>query len=163
MSPVKTKGTINRSVRPKIKREISQRNVAVNNEEDLTPSPIFSSKFKTCIAKSNGEKCLCMKCSSNEIGKQPNLSHSTICGCHDCFVKECHETKPLSKDKLINVIRNFIANREASDNEQLESHPVDCMCKNHLIFYKKNKITILDKFLNKQKYEEDKPTSTDKL
>ena len=63
--------------------------------------------------------------------------------------------KPLSKDKLTNVIRNYISNREIYDNAELESHQVYCMCKNHIIFYKKNKLAILDKFLNKQKSKTD--------
>ena len=140
-------------MKPKINRGNSQRNVSDDNDEDLTPSPIFPSKFKAYSPENHGENCMCTKCFSKKTFEQSNLSHPAICGCHECFTKECHEMKPLSKDKLINAIRNFISNKEISDNTKLETHQEDCMCKNHLIFYKKNKIAILDKFLNKQKSE----------
>ena len=134
ISPVKTKD-IDRSVRPKIKRGNSQRNVSIIVNEDITPSPIFPSKFKN-----HSEKCLCIKCFPKETNDEFNPSHSTICGCHDCFVKECHIIKPLSKEKLINAIRNFITSKELSDSTELDSHQKNCMCKNHLIFYKKIKL-----------------------
>ena len=87
-------------------------------------------------------------------------SHTSSCGCHDCFLQECNLINPLTKDKLINVIRNFISFKEMPEITQLESHHPECMCKDHLLFYKKNKVSVSDKFLKKQSTKESSLTVT---
>ena len=180
LSPIKTNDNVNRSVRPKIIRENAQRANEIsdkdeeitpslvlptkfkNTNEEITPSPVFPTKLKNTNAKTLDKKYQSTKCFTKQADKQSTPTHSSTCGCHDCFVKECLLMKPLSKDKLINIIRNFLANKELLDISELESHQPDCMCKHHLIFYKKNKIAVLDRFISKQNCEENSPSvSTD--
>ena len=163
LSPVRrnTKEGIQRSVKPKIQRnqneltkKVKSGELANNNEESINSSPVFNSKFKNSkqpTDKIHEENCKCMECFQGEINENSELPHNSTCGCHECFVHECMAIKPLTKEKLIIMIRSFIDNKFLNEDNQLDSHPSECMCKNHLIYYKKNKVTILDKFLSQQK------------
>ena len=166
LSPVKAEDKIpSRSVKPKIIREATPKIEDVDKvEEKITPSPVFPTKFKTLVnpskIKTHGEKCQCIDCVAKELRKQSMSSHTSSCGCHDCFLQECNLINPLTKDKLINVIRNFISFKEMPEITQLESHHPECMCKDHLLFYKKNKVSVSDKFLKKQSTKESSLTVT---
>ena len=48
-----------------------------------------------------------------------------------------------------NIIQNFIVNRKIENEEDLESHPPECLCLDHLKYYRTIKIKVLDKILNK--------------
>ena len=134
---------------------------------EISPSPVFPSRFSRNI-ETNKERqysncCECQRCVSISA---PNIGpHHEQCGWHFCFLKDCRETKPLVKDKLINIIRNFLSKRDCTA-KNLSYHPEECMCINHLRYYKENHITILDKFLEKQKYTSehtsDNPTEINK-
>ena len=143
----------------KLKRQTSSK----ENELDISPSPIFKSKIKTTkeIHQSTKEN---NECSSK--GSEPNVNqHHDLCGCHECFIVNCNAAKPLTKDKLRNVIRNFISNKEKTKPDILEMHQDDCMCINHLLHYRENKISILDKFLDNRKHHDEiqssKPLESD--
>ena len=104
---------------------------AVNNDEykiedEITPSPIFTSKM-------------------NKLSSL-NKEHTDNCGCHSCFIKTCCKIQSLTKDTLINTIRNFIRFK-SKETTNLELHQTGCMCINHLIQYKEKHIHILDNFL----------------
>ena len=163
---------LNRSVKPKIQRNQSEiiRKIKLdehtyNKEETLTSSPVFNSKFKNLRKPTadqiHEENCKCLECFQSEIDKYSELPHGSSCGCNECFVHECKSVKPLTKDKLINIIRSFMNNKILAEDNQFDTHPSGCMCKNHLIYYKKNKITILDKFLNQDKCKIDNPDNID--
>ena len=65
-----------------------------------------------------------------------------------CFIKSCKENDKLTKDTLINTVRNFMKYRRTEVTD-LQTHVDGCMCVNHLIYYKERHIQILDKFLEK--------------
>ena len=189
VSPVKNSANSNSSTRPKIQRnskisnDMSETTLTKeilpsqtfsktkekeqnNNVSDISPSPIFPTKFKNTnksVSSINHDKnCKCINCFQNEIDQCSPTSHNNLCGCHDCFIKEANSVKPLTKEKLINIIKSFIVNRKVDSDSQLELHCPDCMCTNHLNYYKKNKITILEKFLSKQNNKNEKSnTSTE--
>ena len=89
--------------------------------EEITPSPIIGKRLKT---------------------------HNETCGCNDCFIESCHKIQNVTKDRLINTIRNFVQykNKETTD---LESHTEGCLCVNHLIHYKDKHIHFVDNLLEK--------------
>ena len=171
LSPIKnTTGNEGRSVKPKIQRnqiEISRKNktdectnskeeiieTANSKEETIDPSPVFISKFKNLKkpAPIHGEKCKCLECFQNEIDKYSELPHGNSCGCHECFVHTCKAVKPLTKDKLVNIIKSFINDKTSNKDDKFDTHPTECMCVSHLLYYRKNKIAILDKILDQQK------------
>ena len=93
--------------------------------------------------------CECQECIQNENASKPTTHHER-CGCHSCFLENCSENRSLNKDKLRNIIRNFLLRKDniASD---LKSHHEECMCVSHLLYYRENKISVLDNFLDKQK------------
>ena len=164
MSPTNKNTTVNRSVRPKILRNQNKMlmkvmaNEPCNSEkEPMIPSPVLKSKLKNTRKPPHSfdlihkENCICASCTEYTSNTYSKQSHNSYCGCHDCFIEECNAVKPLTKDKLINMIRTFINSKTLSEKEPLASHQTDCMCKGHLIYYKQNKITILDKLLNQSK------------
>ena len=179
LSPVKNStGNVGRSVKPKIQRnhcDTSRKIQAIeaaNSKEEITestnseeiaefsstgeiidPSPVYHSKLKIVrktVVPVHEEKCKCLDCFQSEINKFSELPHGNSCGCHECFVHTCKDVKPLTKDKLINIIKSFIKNRTLNKDDQLDTHPSECMCVNHLLYYKKNKIAVLDKFLSQK-------------
>ena len=189
VSPVKNSANSNSSTRPKIQRnskisnkhEITltkeilpsqtfSKNPETKNKEnndniiDISPSPILPTKFKntnrSVSPASHDKNCKCIKCFQNEIDKCSPTSHNSLCGCHECFINETNSVKPITKEKLINIIRSFIVNRKVDTDIQLELHCPDCMCTNHLIYYKKNKISILENFLSKQNNKTEKSTTS---
>ena len=163
LSPVRnTNEGIKRSVKPKIQRnqseltrKVKSDELAHNEVDSINPSPVFNSRFKNPRKPTSDEiheeNCKCLECVQSKFDKHSELPHNDTCGCHECFVHECQAIKPLNKEKLINVIRSFISNRSLDEDNQIDSHQSGCMCRNHLIYYKKNKVTILDKFLSQQK------------
>ena len=161
LSPIKSSTPI--SVKPKIQRntkitsEICETNRIDNNEK--FSSQVFPTKFKSTKSKSENnyeQNCKCVNCFEREINTYSLESHNNFCGCHECFIRETNLARPLTKDKLINIIRSFISNRKVQIDDQLDSHCSDCMCKNHLIHYKKNNIVFLDRFLAKHNYKPEK-------
>ena len=38
--------------------------------------------------------------------------HDSTCGCNDCFVEICNNSKNITKDGLTNIVRNFIKLRK---------------------------------------------------
>ena len=163
LSPVRnTNENSKRSVKPKIQRNLNDlqsimkcNEVIDNKEAYAIPSPVFTSKFKIS-RKQNSDKiheanCKCLDCFQSDISQCSRTAHDSSCGCHECFVEECKVISPLTKDKLINIIRSFINDRSSNNESPLDSHESECMCRNHLIYYKKNKVSILDKFLSQLK------------
>ena len=130
-------------------------NLSLTTDEldNITPSPVFPSRMKRIMeSKENIHtgNCKCKECLQRETQENTIETHDNLCGCHDCFVNECHIIKPMDKEKLVNTIRSFITNRKVKNTTKLELHPTDCMCVDHLLYYKKNKILIIDKFMDKQ-------------
>ena len=121
--------------------------------DEITPSPVYQSRYldimKNAKEKRESKVCECQQCSLKDAVPEVGYHHGR-CGCHNCFLKDCKETKPLTKDKLINVIRNFFSRKDSGESLiPLELHTKDCMCIKHLHFYRVNKISYLDKFLAK--------------
>ena len=88
------------------------------SQEGISPSPI--------IGKRKGKLT-----DPNTI---PTMKHNSSCGCHECFhdvVKQ--QGAGLSHTRLHNIIENFINYRKHNDDSNLEDHPVNCMCVNHLV------------------------------
>ena len=141
---------------------IKKRNLRLNRQttsennmtEDISPSPVFQSRFLN-IAKASkdvqgNKECECQYCTQEGVTPL-TVNHHEQCGCNNCFLKDCKETMPLNKDKLRNIIRNFLSRKDSSGTSSpLESHPEDCMCIKHLHYYRTSKILILDNFLSKQ-------------
>ena len=122
--------------------------------DDITPSPVYQSRYlnimKNAKEKRESKVCECQQCSLKDAVPEVGYHHGR-CGCHNCFLKECKETKPLTKDKLINVIRNFFSRKDSGESLiPLELHTKDCMCIKHLHYYRVNKISYLDNFLENQ-------------
>lgn len=120
--------------------------------EFLSPSPIFKSRFEGCTIGSKIEQddcCECQDCIQTDAAPVSEFHHER-CGCNACFIKDCKETKPLTKDKLRNIVRNFLSRKDTT-SRNLELHPKDCMCISHLLYYRENRISVLDKFLETQK------------
>ena len=122
--------------------------------DDITPSPVYQSKYLNIMKKAKEKQeykiCECQQCSQKDATPEVGYHHDR-CGCNNCFLKDCKETKPLTKDKLINIIRNFFSRKDSSESlTPLELHPEDCMCIKHLHYYRVNKISYLDNFLTKQ-------------
>ena len=122
--------------------------------DEITPSPVYQSKYlnimKNAKEKQESKMCECQQCS--EEGATPEIgNHHERCGCNNCFTKDCKETKPLTKDKLLNIIRNFMSRKDSGGTSiPLELHPEECMCIKHLHYYRVNKTSVLDNFLAKQ-------------
>ena len=122
--------------------------------DDIDPSPVFPSKYlnlmKNAKDKPENKKCECQKCSQKD--NTPEMgNHHEQCGCNNCFIQDCKENEPLTKDRLRNIIRNFLSRKDSSSTTiPLELHPEDCMCIKHLHYYRTNKIKILDNLLAKQ-------------
>ena len=122
--------------------------------DDIDPSPVFPSKYLNLMRnakdKPESKKCECQKCSQKD--NTPEMgNHHEQCGCNNCFIQDCKENEPLTKDRLINIIRNFLSRKDSSSTTiPLELHPEDCMCIKHLHYYRTNKIKILDNLLAKQ-------------
>ena len=153
LSPPKNTNIMPRSVKPKIQRV---HEIPINETDEsleLMPSPVFESKFKIVPNKKSSfsvkdNQSTIIESDSKTREKEP---HEHDCGCHICFVDMCLKEEKLSKDILRNLIQNFIANRKmGKNNENLESHGLECLCLDHLKYYRTNKIKILDKILNKQ-------------
>ena len=122
--------------------------------DDITPSPVYQSRYlnimKNAKEKRESKVCECQQCSLKDAVPEVGYHHGR-CGCHNCFLKDCKETKPLTKDKLINVIRNFFSRKDSGESLiPLELHTKDCMCIKHLHYYRVNKISYLDNFLENQ-------------
>ena len=152
LSPPKNTNKIPKAVRPKIKRDHKK---SLEENLEITLSPVFESKFKS---KTNKKSELHGDNKNNVTESETELEekelHDQSCGCHMCFVNTCATENQLSKDTLRNIIQNFIANRKSEGDENLESHIPECLCLDHLKYYRKNKIKILYKILNKQSEEE---------
>ena len=150
---------------PKIIQQPKRRLSRENSEMDeISPSPVFPPKSKPILKKPRDER---------EYDDTSNISltvstgslHHERCGCHDCFVTISNKETPLSKEKLTNIIRNFMEARERSSLGALSAHQENCMCINHLMHYKRNQIKILDKYLENQGKEASDisaPSSTSK-
>ena len=139
------------------KRRILRLNRQKSSEDDMiddvSPSPVFQSRFANMMKVTKDElenkKCQCQQCSQEEVPLQIG-NHHERCGCNDCFLQDCKETKPLTKDKLRNVVRNFLSRKDSSGIlSPLESHAEDCMCIKHLHYYRVSKIAVLDNFIAK--------------
>ena len=156
VSPKTKKPDISKKRILTLKRQTSSKE---NQIEEVSPSPVFQSKFKN-ISKSRemqNSNCKCQQCIQN--GNTSRLAtHHERCGCHSCFSENCNENKPLTKDKLRNLIRNFLS-RKDNITSDLQSHRKDCMCVNHLLYYRENRISVLDQFLDKHKNENENKTS----
>ena len=109
--------------------------------------------MKKAKDKQENKICECQQCSQNDAA--PGIgSHHERCGCNNCFIRDCKETKPLTKDKLSNIVRNFMSRKDSSGTSMpLELYPEDCMCIKHLHYYRVNKISVLNKFLAKQDFK----------
>ena len=154
LTPPKSLNKVAKSVRPRIKRD-HERSVELTENEDLSPSPIFTPKFKTI--KNSKTKLKMKEISQMEDESNiatPDYDHESSCGCHSCFVQVCSEENKLSKDSLRNIIQNFISNKKMEKEENLNSHTSECLCVEHLKFYRKNKVKVLDKILNKHNENE---------
>ena len=79
--------------------------------------------------------------------------HKDDCGCNSCFIETCNKIDNISKDSLINAIRNFMKFK-SKETTDLESHETGCMCINHLIYYKEKHVQVLDKLLEKLKTDD---------
>ena len=122
--------------------------------DEITPSPVYQSRYldimKNAKEKRESKVCECQQCSLKDAVPEVGYHHGR-CGCHNCFLKDCKETKPLTKDKLINVIQNFFSRKDSGESLiPLELHTKDCMCIKHLHYYRVNKISYLDNFLENQ-------------
>ena len=147
LSPIRnTNEDVKRSVKPKIQRNLEFKSKAKSQEllynegESVSASPVFKSKLKILKSPSNEihiENCKCLECFQSEIDKFSDLPHKSICGCQKCFILDFKPIRPLTKEKLINFIRCFINNKCLDEEDQIELHRSGCMCKNHLIQYKK--------------------------
>lgn len=104
----------------------------------INPSPIIETRIK-CLDKIHLVK-----------------AHEDSCGCNMCFINLC-KRNDITKDSLINIIRNFISNRNKLSTD-IDTHEEGCMCVNHLIHYKEQHIHILDNFLTKMQ-RKDEPNS----
>ena len=71
------------------------------------------------------------------------------CGCNSCFLEFSKQIEPLTPITLRNAIRTFMESREKSGLGALCDHPANCMCVNHLLYYKKQKTKIIDNFLER--------------
>lgn len=98
-------------------------------EDIITPSPVITTKI-------------------NIPNDQHEITHDGNCGCNMCFIRSCKENDKITKDILINTVRNFMKFRRR-EITNLQSHEDGCMCVNHLIYYKERHIQILDKFLER--------------
>ena len=126
--------------------------------DDITPSPVYQSRYlnimKNAKEKRESKVCECQQCSLKDAVPEVGYHHGR-CGCHNCFLKDCKETKPLTKDKLMNVIRNFFSRKDSGESLiPLDLHTKDCMCIKHLHYYRINKISYLDNFLVNQSYSD---------
>ena len=149
VSPKTKKPDVNKKRILNLKRQTSRE----SQVDDINPSPIFPSKFKK---KSNSREIQSSNCECKECIQNGNVSkiatHHEHCGCHSCFLEYCNESRPLTKDKLRNIIRNFILRKDNTTSD-FQSHSKDCMCIVHLLHYRENRISILDNFLDKHKTE----------
>ena len=116
--------------------------------EEITPSPVLPTRFRT-TEKTKENKTIDQnkKAPEKELHPKRGNDHGNSCGCHDCFTDELKNYPELSKEAIINVIRNFISNRRNRKVDNIESHISNCMCVEHLKFYREKKIKILDKLL----------------
>merc|ERR1711915_409426 len=94
--------------------------------EEITPSPIIGTR---------------------RAGDSRNM-HDSTCGCNDCFVELCNSNTNITKEVLINIIRNFMKLRK-KETTDLNAHEKGCMCVEHLIYYKEKQINIVNKIVEK--------------
>ena len=138
---------------PKIVQQPKRRLSRENSEMDeISPSPVFTPKSTPLLKKSRDDREYDNTSKTSRTINTSNLHHER-CGCHECFVAFSNKETPLSKEKLKNIIRNFIEARERSSLGALSDHQENCMCVNHLMHYKRNQIKILDKYLENQSRE----------
>ena len=151
------------------KRKVLKLNRQTSSDKDLlddvSPSPIFKSRFSNIMKTSKdlqeNKVCECQLCIQEGVTSQAAIHHDR-CGCNNCFLKDCKETIPLTRDKLRNVIRNFLSRKDSSGTSNpIESHPENCMCIKHLHYYRTNKISMLDNFLTKQDDNSQNETNSD--
>ena len=85
-----------------LKREISTKQNQVVLD-DISPSPVFESKFKdkANYKEKENSNCECQQCIQNE-NTFKTATHHDRCGCHSCFLEHCTADKSLNKDKLRN-------------------------------------------------------------
>ena len=100
--------------------------------EEISPSPVIGARH-------------------NEIKNK----HDNTCGCNDCFVEVCNSIKNLTKDNLTNIIRNFIKCRKGEATD-LSTHERGCLCVEHLVYYKKKKLHVMNTILEKIKVDDTK-------
>ena len=150
---------------PKVVQQPKRRLSRENSEMDeISPSPVFPPKSKPILKKPRDEREYDNTSKTSMTDSTSSLHHER-CGCHDCFVTISNKETPLSKEKLTNIIRNFMEARERSSLGALSAHQENCMCVNHLMYYKRNQIKILDKYLENQGKEASDisaPSSTSK-
>ena len=142
------------SVRPK-KSKVQKQESEVKKVEntEISPSPIIITTIKNPLVnktRSHDIECDCLECLEKDIQKHTENNHSESCGCHTCFFREYHQIKSLTKESLINKIRFFISNKQNPNGTNLECHKSECMCVDHLKYYRKNGIKIVDNLLNGQ-------------
>lgn len=121
------------------------------NEEDMHevhPSPVLKSRFNFGKPTHSIDNCHCKQCNEMDFSRSEPGEHHDRCGCHICFMNDSKEAGQLNKEKLRNIIKNFLSRKDnLQPSENLETHPKNCMCIGHLHYYRNNKIHILDNFL----------------
>ena len=107
-------------------------------QDEISPSPVIGAtgKAKVFIRGNSLEK----------------TSHKSSCGCHDCFLTQFQELKNITVHKVVNLVDNFIKNKNKNQLGSLEHHIAGCMCVDHLLKKKASGSLHLDKFIEKQKH-----------
>ena len=159
-SPPKPKSINNKTVEaPSVKPKKTKFDLS---KEVSEADPIVTDEKKTTNkCNEDGEISSSPIIGRSIVGRIQSLelkkTHDDLCGCHDCFINLCQQSKNITKDNLLNIIRNFKRCRR-SETTDLKSHRQGCMCINHLTYYKESNKQHVDSILGKLKSIENKST-----
>ena len=89
---------------------------------------------------------------NKDKGQEPK-SHSSACGCNECFKQEALKAGKLNENKVKELIAKFIKERDENTIKAADSHPKQCCCihlKEKVKESKGSEKTILNQLTNTQ-------------
>ena len=104
MSQPKNKVKNKKSVKPKIKREHEKSTDEMNDNLEVSASPIFESKFKSTSTKKSRSDVKSPQYTVTETEKEWTMPHEVSCGCHTFFIEECKKDIKKNSPKIYSEI-----------------------------------------------------------
>ena len=93
---------------PQPKRPLSRE---ASEMEEISPSPVFTPRSKPLLKKPCDDKTY-GNADPHSCPPSTSKDHHDRCGCHFCFEAFSRKEGSLTKEKLVEIVRNFMSTRE---------------------------------------------------